>query len=280
MAEIRDWRTREPIPPIDSTPIPAFETSPPSAENMETLPDAPAWEERAGMPPPPAHPALHAAASLVPGAGQAWRGEPVQGLAWFASVTTLFFQRQSVLLQQLGFNLWQYNIYDAWRDARGAPARGLTVFENYIGFIDPRNAWDPIGASMVTSAAVSRASDGGGYPGLRKPGLMATYGGVGLGEEALFRGFLFPQLSDWLGSPWAGAPASSLLFAAFHGINGKEDLRLNPMAQRFGFGMLLSWMMVRNDYDLRKGIFAHAWYDVLLEEDGVLSVRWGIPLPF
>jgi membrane protease YdiL (CAAX protease family) len=173
--------------------------------------------------------------------------------------------------RQIGYDLWQYNMYDAYRDAKPAIRRykDHNVFQNYVATFNPANLWDPIGAPIFATGAVIGA--GNNYAGIRNPTYIAYYGFVGMGEEALFRGFMFPALSDWLGT-FTGAVVSSAAFSLFHATNGSGALGAGPLTFRFIGGMLFAWQAHRNSYDLRKNIFAHSWWDVFVgpgSPDGV-----------
>lgn len=202
------------------------------------------------------------ALSIIPGLGQVANGEPLEGLAWFSSVVGLVIAGGPVA-GQIGFDLWQYNMYDAYRDAGPSIGRFAehNVAQNYIATFNPLNIVDPIGAPIVAVGAVAGTRNK--YRGLRNPTYIPYYAFVGLGEEGLFRGFLFPAFSDVIGTV-PGALVSSALFSLFHITNGPEALRVFPLAQRFIMGMLFCWQVHRNQYDLRHSIFAHAWFDVFV----------------
>jgi len=224
-----------------------------------------------------ASPGLTGTLSLVPGLGQLTNGNGWEGLGWLSSVVLLYGSGNSTL-SQVGYDLWMYNMYDAYRDARAPLAAPHNLFQNYTAFLNPLNLLDPIGAPIVAFGA--RAGAGTGYPSLRRPQEVAMYGFVGLGEEALFRGFLFPSFSQTLSSKWLGAITSSAVFALSHATNGRQDLAASPMLQRFIGGMLFCWQLDRNRYDLRKNIFAHAWYDILVTGDGqIRGLKMELPLP-
>ena len=101
-----------------------------------------------------------------------------------------------------------------------------------------------------------------------------------MGEEALFRGFLFPALSTTFNSKVVGAITSSLLFSLFHITNGASDMEHN-FAQRFAMGCIFSFEADRNKYDLRHQIFAHSWIDVINESgadrSNTYQINWHIP---
>ncbi|MCK5073863.1 MAG: CPBP family intramembrane metalloprotease [Bacteriovoracaceae bacterium] len=206
-------------------------------------------------------PGIAGAASIIPGLGQTIDGRPGEGLAWFAASFGPLLTNDRVA-QQVGFDIWMYNMYDAWRDAGGKPSTNHNVFVNYIGNYNPLNIVDPIGAPIVGVGAI--AGNGGDPDPDDFGSAMIFYSFVGLGEEGLFRGFLFPGFSSYLGK-WFGAVVSSGLFALVHDNDGMSDFYV-----RFFAGMLFCWQADRNKYDLRKNIFAHTWYDMFV--GGPLSV--------
>ncbi len=222
-------------------------------------------------------PGLSGTLSVVPGLGQVVNGKPLEGLGWLLTVGGLYGSGNS-RLAQIGFDLWMYNMYDAYRDARPPAAANHNVFQNYFAFLNPLNLVDPIGAPIVAFGAASNGASG--YPALRDPGAIAMYGFVGLGEEGLYRGFLFPSLSQMTSSKWAGAILSSAIFSVAHATGGSSNLQASPLAQRFIGGLFFCWQVDRNRYDLRKSIFAHAWYDILVDDGGMIrGLKLEIPLP-
>ncbi|MCM0607350.1 MAG: CPBP family intramembrane metalloprotease [Xanthomonadaceae bacterium] len=213
---------------------------------------------------------------LLPGLGQTLNGNALEGLA-YAGVSAMYFLKNPYF-SNIGFNIWLYNQYDAYRDA-GAPGTAKhSIYENWISNVNPLNLVDLIAAPTVGFAAGYGYYTGGGYPSFQRWEIPVSYSFVGLGEEALFRGFWFHGLSRLFGTEWVGAPISSLAFAAAHVIGGVENLELNPMAQRFIFGMLMSWQMSRNQYDMRKNIFTHSWYNIFIDRGNSINFRWVIPL--
>ncbi len=224
-----------------------------------------------------ARPGLTGTLSVVPGLGQMTNGDGWEGLGWLGSVALLYGSGNS-LLRQIGYDLWMYNMYDAYRDARPPAAAGHNLFQNYTAFLNPLNLIDPVGAPIVAFGALSGSRTG--YPSLRRPSDIAMYGFVGLGEEGLFRGFLFPSFSQTLGSKWLGAITSSAVFSVSHATGGTSNLQASPLIQRFVGGMFFCLQADRNRYDLRKNIFAHAWYDILVTNDGqIRGIKMELPLP-
>lgn len=85
-------------------------------------------------------------------------------------------------------------------------------------------------------------------------GLYLSYN-AGTGEEAYFRGVLYPTLYEaWHGSLWANF-AQGLIFGFAHGPA--------PYPQIIS-GWYLGWLAERNGFDLGESIFVHAWWDVWL----------------
>ncbi|MBI2607040.1 MAG: CPBP family intramembrane metalloprotease [Deltaproteobacteria bacterium] len=217
-------------------------------------------------------------ASIIPGLGQVINGNALEGLGWFSSVAALSFSGNGYFAQ-IGFDLWMYNMYDAYRDARPQNGRftNYGVVENYVAAFNPLNIVDPIGAPIVAYGAYAGSSRG--YPGLRNVSKPLLYGFVGEGEEGLFRGFLFPGLSDVFSSKLVGALTSSAIFAVSHATGGSSNLAGGALAQRFAGGMLFCWQANLNRYDLRHGIFAHAWYDILVDRGRIAGLSVKFPLP-
>ena len=123
---------------------------------------------------------------------------------------------------------------------------------------------------------------------LRGLSFMDLWGG---GEEAQFRGFLYPGLTSLLGgNHFLGAVTSSAVFAAAHVTNSQQTYHTaGTLAFLFAFGMLECWQVSSNHYDLRDNIFSHAWFDFSLDYIGQhptgsqiehpYVVKMGIPLP-
>lgn len=94
------------------------------------------------------------------------------------------------------------------------------------------------------------------------------FGFVGLGEEGLFRGFLYPGLSDVFNSHLLGAATSSALFALSHLTNSQAYYHSGlGLSELFLLGMVFCWQATTNNYDIRHNIFAHSWYDIIIDYD-------------
>lgn len=213
--------------------------------------------------------ALAATLSIVPGLGQLYNGDYLEAPFWALSAVGLYLSRNP-FLNIIGFDLWMYNVYDAYRDAGPSNKKfaDRTVFGNYFATFNPLCLWDPIG----TPTLVIYGGAGGIYRNFR--GLTDwrapfIYGFVGLGEEGLFRGFIFPGLQHLFPdsvAPWFAAGISSALFALAHVTGGIQELEPGRLLVRTLMGLIFSWQTHRNKYDLRNSIFTHAWIDVLVSE--------------
>ncbi len=217
-----------------------------------------------------ASPELAGTLSIIPGLGQISNGDTWEGLGW--AITSLgLYTSGNFYASNIGYKIWQYNMYDAYRDAGPKNAGKQNVLENYTAFLDPTNIIDPVGAGILGFGAYSIS---GSEPSVSSgpgnlPGSALFFGFVGLGEEGLFRGFLFPAFSDALDSKWGGAIVSSALFSVSHLTNSASFYRsFNGLGILFLGGMALCWQTDNNDYDLRHSIFTHTWYDVIVDFGG------------
>jgi hypothetical protein len=116
------------------------------------------------------------------------------------------------------------------------------------------------------------------YPG---PGGIALYltelayrsYWAAVAEEAAFRGFLLPEMTEAL-APILGCVANGLYFALAH--YGKDqdfgNFMLNALYSFIPTGIYFAYLSYREDFDFRKAAFAHFWYDVSL---GVLYLFYG-----
>lgn len=81
---------------------------------------------------------------------------------------------------------------------------------------------------------------------------------AGLGEEAVFRGWLMPSFRQAWGSDFWSNGLQATLFSVAH-ISSENPY---PLWQ-FGLGYYLGWLTQRNKWSLRESIFIHAWWDVI-----------------
>ena len=100
---------------------------------------------------------------------------------------------------------------------------------------------------------------------------------AGIGEEALFRGWLYPALYESFGQRFW--PANGLQAATF-GL-------LHPDAEWFalviaGWAFYQGWLTRRNGWSVRESVFQHVWYDVvaiLLELGDARQVTFSFSAP-
>lgn len=89
---------------------------------------------------------------------------------------------------------------------------------------------------------------------------------AGVGEEALFRGWLLPLLHQRFGERfWLANSTQGLIFGALH-----------PQAGAFAaviaaWGVYEGWLTRRNDWSVRESIFHHFWYDLVISAAGFLT---------
>jgi membrane protease YdiL (CAAX protease family) len=228
-------------------------------------------------------PGVSGTLSIVPGLGQVANGDALEGAGWFAASIGLFLSRNPYV-SNVGFKLWMYNMYDAYKDAGAKETTKHSALANYAGVANPLNIVDPFSAGFLTYstlAAFHTPPDQKSKLGPDSEVLGAFYfGATGLGEEGLFRGFLYPGFSYLFSSHLAGATLSSLLFAAAHLANTQGFYHsYGGLAYLFSLGMLWCWQTTYNHYDLRHNIFTHAWFDWTLEYVGGKAQNTGNGIP-
>ncbi len=84
---------------------------------------------------------------------------------------------------------------------------------------------------------------------------------AGVGEEALFRGWMFPLFVEAYGvenSFWANLTQAAI-FGAAH-ISADNPVPLFQTAAGYYFG----WLAKKNGWSLREAIFVHTWWDVIV----------------
>lgn len=204
--------------------------------------------------------------SIVPGLGQAANGNVLEGLAWFTTTAGLYFSGSSYA-SNIGQEIWQYNMYDAYRDAGAKDTSKQNVLQNGIAPLNPANLLDPISVGIVGFGVYTSRGNKVVRQGPRSVvGGAFLFAMVGLGEEGLFRGFLFPAFSHVTNSYTVGAVTSSAVFAAFH-LGNKDNYYRSAagLSTIFAAGLLFCWQTYLHKFDLRHSIFSHAWFDFTVE---------------
>ena len=82
---------------------------------------------------------------------------------------------------------------------------------------------------------------------------------AGVGEEALFRGFLMPVLTDVTKSPFYGNLATAGIFALAH----VSEANPVPFPQ-FILGYYFGWLAQQNNWTLSEVVFLHTWWDIIV----------------
>jgi membrane protease YdiL (CAAX protease family) len=213
-------------------------------------------------------------------------------------------------MASVGQDLWFYSVFDAYRAARvlnhdagyrhpitreslshlaTAPFRPSVLGEPWLWAGIPLT----LGAVLGASYLFDRASFSGhrslfdihsinilGHTFQSRPGafvageayLTALFDPVGVGEEALFRGYVQTELEEKLGT-YGGLVAASAVFGAFHVFNFigqdqgvKQAAYAIPVISTLGAGFGLAY--IRTGHRLETGVAMHFWYDFLLSTVG------------
>jgi membrane protease YdiL (CAAX protease family) len=80
---------------------------------------------------------------------------------------------------------------------------------------------------------------------------------AGVGEEALFRGWLMPLSMHYTDSEWVSNAITSVVFGAVHYSSENKF----PISQTIG-GYYLGYVAQKNEWQLGESIFIHTWFDV------------------
>ena len=83
--------------------------------------------------------------------------------------------------------------------------------------------------------------------------------GAGVGEEALFRGWVMPNLHAATQSPWGSNVIQGVLFGALH----YSEANPIPIAQTL-LGVYFGWRTQTTGYSLQESIFIHFWWDAIV----------------
>lgn len=80
---------------------------------------------------------------------------------------------------------------------------------------------------------------------------------TGVGEEAIFRGFVLPLMYYYTEDQKLTLGLSSIIFALSHG------LKLGHFVTAFFFGLYSGWLTQRNNWSIGEVTFIHTWWDVM-----------------
>lgn len=248
--------------------------------------------------PPYKNAALAAGLSAIfPGLGHVYIGD--MKTAGFLAGGTILATRVSSWPQspheisdfsaQTAYNTWMYGIYSAYRDARimnGGTSYSYKMPTDSLADlayapINPRilkkpEVWGGVLGALTAAVGVGvlahYTSSHGKAPSLSvtgrslKPFVALP---VGIGEEALFRGYLQPQLSE-IFNPTASLALSSLAFGAIHltntrDMNKYEKRRYCTYSIPFitSLGAYFGWLAQKNG-SLKECVAVHTLYDFIL----------------
>lgn len=225
--------------------------------------------------------------SAVPGLGHAYLGDmqTAAGLAGSFSVEvgTAFNSTMRPTSMTFALNTWFYGIYAGYRDARQYnDQRGFRYAMPQDSLVDlvkaPFNpsiiskgeVWGGVLGMLVFNGLISYLT----YPIQMKLSTADAFFPinafpVGIGEEAIFRGYLQPQLSEYF-TPWGGIATSSLIFGFAH-VGNARGLPSHERRHYYSFilpclsisGAYLGWLSYKNN-SLKESVAVHAWYDFIL----------------
>lgn len=245
--------------------------------------------------------------ALIPGLGHAYLGDyaTAGGLFGGSMATSAGYSMENMsdTFRTANFvtlqNIWCYGLYAAYRDVRSynggvgynykmptdsladlttAPFRWSVIKKAQVwgGYLGAMAIAGTIGylafpKNQLPTASKVKADDL--YPAIALP--------VGVGEEALFRGFLQSRFSESM-PPWASISLSTLLFSAAHIPNAfemMEEERWRYFAFALpiitGIGAYCGWLTHVNR-SLQESVALHTWYDFTLFLAGTLATRANI----
>ena len=203
------------------------------------------------------------------------RREVKASMEWRINETTL----EADVARTLAFDLQLFSAYDAYRIARNrpehmagyrTPAPSENLFDLLIAPYRPSNIFRLSSLiPILLAASAASGTPGRDEPVYRYEGNLTRkrlrerqylqFTGVGLGEEAFFRGYLNTSLSDTWGETW-GLIASSTLFGIAH--TGEQG-SANPGPAGVA-GLYLGYLHQKNNYTLGQVVAIHTWWDILV----------------
>jgi hypothetical protein len=151
-----------------------------------------------------------------------------------------------------------------------------------IRFLKRWTTWvDLTHTGLVTALILSdRDADEAHYPFRPQEAAYAftISGNAAVGEEAFFRGYLFPMLYQKTGQRfWMANTSQALIFTVGHGVSPTLLITHTPWALWEG------WLVRHNNWSIRESVFHHFWYDaavftsIALAEEKPTTVRIRFP---
>lgn len=229
--------------------------------------------------------------SLCPGLGHVYLGDYTTSGSLFATTATGMVaagvEKKAISAALVAGNMWSYSVYAAYRDARilsnhaGCKYQmpledlsALTTASFEWAVIKKPEVWGGVLGLLTLASAISYfTSDKKAMISASKSGLpdvspIAAFP-VGIGEEALFRGYCQSSFVESFGEI-GGIAVASLVFGAAHIGNidrmDKRD-RLQYLTVGVPFisciGVYLGWLTNKN-HSLKESVAVHSWYDFIL----------------
>lgn len=134
-------------------------------------------------------------------------------------------------------------------------------------FLTRTSTWAILGVELLAIAIDLKNFEGKTqFTGSDAGYTMAYSYQAGVGEEALFRGWMMPYVANRGWSPWA----SNLLTATSFSLAHVSASNPAPWPQ-FLLGYYLGQVALWNDWSIQESIFIHTWWDVL-----AIGASWAV----
>jgi membrane protease YdiL (CAAX protease family) len=270
--------------------------------DISSLIQQPVTQKEVQLPPPAADSLQYkssfmtmALSFIFPGLGHAYLGDVstaggLIGTTGLGIGTDSFWGSNELIESTSGLTIetaWLYGMYAAYRDVRIYNRQSgylykmptdsfldLTLAPFNWNIIKKREVW----CGLLVSLGIAMIADYFAFPNkahiqpyasMERLISPLTAFPVGIGEEAFFRGFLMPRLSETF-TPWGGIVLSSLLFSASHIFNAEDFSRQDRKSY---YSVVLPLLAVSGIYDgwithkncsLKESVAMHAWYDFVL----------------
>lgn len=236
------------------------------------------------------------ASFIMPGFDQWWEGQTLYGAAY--SGVSLFglglatadlspkLNSDSLRLKFLGLQLYQtagsMSAYHSFRTAvktrqpngdflflkhEETPTELLTAPFDF-SYLSRPTTYLGIPANLLVGILLAKlqgfsgsSSNSWHMPGATDVFFSGTFSyNAGVGEEALFRGWMMPVAMHYTNSEVASNVLTSLVFGAAHYNSANPNYI--PYSQTIA-GFYLGYLAQRNEWKLGESIFVHTWYDVI-----------------
>jgi hypothetical protein len=151
-----------------------------------------------------------------------------------------------------------------------------------VRFLKRWTTWVDIAQTGLVTALIlsDRGTDEEHYPYRAQDAAYAVSisGNAAVGEEAFFRGYLFPMLYQKTGQRfWLANTSQALIFTVGHGASPTLLITHTPWALWEG------WLVRRNNWSIRESVFHQFWYDaavitaIALADEKPVTLRLRFP---